>query len=85
MNEMDAFEKLARSARAQPHPPVDVAEEVLRAIAAGQPRPGRSAFWAAAAVASAAAVVTTILAVRTWLNWHDPLREIFSPLTMVMR
>ena len=85
MNELDAFEKLARSARAERHPPVDVAGDVLGAIAAGRPEPSRSIFWATAAAASVAAAVVAALAVRTWLNWHDPLREIFSPLTMVMR
>jgi len=91
----DKFETLARLARQEAPPSVDVAGRVIAILAAGQPVApmyrGLAAavcekFWMwIAAAASAVAVPAAVLALATYASWSDPLTEIFTEISWVMR
>jgi len=87
MNRLDNFADLAGEVGRQQPPRVDVAAGVLADIVASGPRPAGRPYWPAAAASAAvvAAVAVGALAVHTWLNWQEPLAEMFGPLTVVMR
>lgn len=66
---VQAFETLARSARADAPPPIDVRDAVLADLHAGTART-QPLYWMFAAASSAAAAVLLALAVRTL--WFAP-------------
>jgi hypothetical protein len=75
MNESDLLERLARAARREPVPAIEVADRVLRSIAAPAPRPDRIYAWMAAGSAAAAAASAAI-ALPAWEAWADPLARL---------
>ena len=81
MIDFNDFEKLAKKARRETSPRVDVAESVLAAIRV-EPAPITSGFdRTMVAIASFAALAATVVAVVTWQLMEEPLvAEVLSPL-----
>ncbi len=84
MNEMEAFERLARAARNEAALGVDVTARVLDEIR--RQRPALDVpLVVFAGVSSVAAVVVVVAAVQAWLASQDPLAAMLSSLTVVMQ
>lgn len=83
MNEERQFEALARRARLEEPPWVDVTARVMAALesgSAGEPLQERGLVWLASLSAAAAAIMlvgTTVL----WNTWTDPLADAVFDLT----
>ena len=84
MNEIDTLRKLASASRGAPAPRIDVADSVLRDIAARRDRSGVTlGVFAAGACAAAGAAATfawQMLAAGT-----NPLNDLFSSVTGVLQ
>jgi uncharacterized membrane protein len=85
MDELEIIRKLASRAGREPATVVDVAGAVLCEIHRRRQSAVERMFWAAAAVASAAAVVVAAVAAWQWVDWQDPLGELFGQVVTVMR
>lgn len=84
MNRFDRFEHLAKTAREERVPGLDVAAAVRQRIAAEEPEE----VWVLAvfgAVSSTAAVVATLLVAWCWSAWTDPLSQFFAQMTLVLQ
>jgi len=83
MNEQDILRRLAQAAATQAPPRVDVTDWVLHDLAlAPQRRVDPVLKWFAAA-AAAAAVVVTGAAAGAWVQWQDPLAELFRATAVI--
>lgn len=83
MDTLKALDELARLARQERPPAVDIGATVLQAVRARQPVRVLPLSLLAVASAAAAAVIVA-LAVNSWLHMTDPLTELFAPLQMGM-
>jgi hypothetical protein len=83
---MDGFEHLARRAREERAPALDVAWRVMRAIEAPRPRfeVNRSVLAAVAGLTIIAASVMLALAVEDWSAWTDPMSGLIQSFTLVL-
>ena len=70
MDELGLVRRLARAARAEPPPRIDVADAVIRRLEAGAPS---RCDWTLLAIVSAAAVALLPLAIQ----WHAVLSDPF--------
>jgi hypothetical protein len=75
MNEHELLDRLARAARRESVPEVEVTARVLRSLAAPAPRPDRVFLWMAAGSAAAAAA-SAIFAFPELQAWADPLAQL---------
>ena len=86
MKDQSQFEMLARLARSEAPPRVDVAGRVIAILSADQVRLERAAdkplMWLAA-VSSAVAVPAAVLAVIVYNNWVGPLFELSRAIAWV--
>jgi ferric-dicitrate binding protein FerR (iron transport regulator) len=79
------FERLARRARDEAVPPLDVTPQVLRRLALGAPDTQTNRTLAIfTLIGAAAAMVALGLTIWTWSNWTDPLGEMFTQTLTVM-
>ena len=86
MNELARFEAMARSARGELTPRLDVAARVLARIRRIETRREVDVpFLAVSGLSVLAASVMLMMAVEVWLPLVDPLAGLFNSLTMVMR
>lgn len=84
MNEQEILRRLAAAA-GDPSPPlVDVTGWVMRDLALARPRRVDPALKWFAAAAAAAAVIVTGAAAGTWVQWQDPLAELFRATTVIL-
>ncbi len=84
MNEQEILRRLSRAAGPPAVPMVDVTDWVLRDLAAGKRRRVDPVLgWFAAVSAVAAAVVATFAA-GTWVQWQDPLAELFRTTAVML-
>lgn len=86
---VDAYlRQLAGLAREDSPPQVDVADRVVRALAARQPAqvalPERTWMWMAGLSAAAAAAVG-IMAIPFYEMWNDPFREVVETISWVIQ
>ncbi len=83
---MEGFEHLARRARSERAPALDVSWRVMRAIRAPQPRfeVNRSVLAAVAGLSLLAASVMFALAVEDWFAWTDPMSGLIQSFTLVL-
>ena len=84
MNRFEQFEHLAKTAREEKVPGLDVTAAVVQRIAAGE----SEAVWVLAvfgSVSSTAAVVATLLVAWCWSAWTDPLSQFFAQMTLVLQ
>jgi len=90
MNELERFELLARAARSEPVPPLDVTARVLARIRPAEARRAQEPpleevpLLAASGLAALAATIMVVVAVDAWAPLVDPLAGLFTPLMMVM-
>jgi hypothetical protein len=86
MKDQSQFERLARLARSEAPPSVDVAGRVIAILSAEQVRLSRASdkplMWLAA-VSSAVAVPAAVLAVIVYNNWVGPLFELSQAISWV--
>jgi hypothetical protein len=75
VSDRDPFDRLAAAARREPVPGVDVAERVLRTIAAPPLRSDRLFLWLALGSAAAAAACA-VVALPAWEALSDPLAQV---------
>jgi hypothetical protein len=87
MNRLEQFEHLARRARDEQAPALDVSRRVLRAIRLPQPRfeVYSPVLAAAAGLSLVAASVVAALAVEYWLAWSDPISGLVQSFTLVLQ
>jgi hypothetical protein len=83
MNEQDILRRLAATAGMQAPPMVDVTGWVLRDLALARRRRVEPALKWFAAVAAAAAVIVTGAAAGAWVQWQDPLAELFRATAVI--
>lgn len=84
MNELDRFEHLARAARREGAPQVDVTEAVLRRLR-DRPMRADASMAVVAAASSVAAAVTAAAAVQAWQGWQDPLVGLLCSMNTVLQ
>lgn len=86
MKSLDEFERLARTARAEPVPAIDVSGSVLRRLrtVAVPRRWDRMSMWIAAGISVMAASAVISLVLDEWLPMVDPLAGLFQSMTLVM-
>jgi hypothetical protein len=86
MNRLQQFEQLARQARAERGPALDVSRRVRWAIAASRPRfeMYRPVLAAAAGLSLVAASAILAFAVQDWLAWTDPMSGLIQSFTLVL-
>lgn len=82
-DETTIIRELAKLAREEPVPRVDVTADVMRAIRSEEPRVS-PIFVAAAAISAAAAAVIAVFAVQAWSVWQDPVAQLFASVVEVM-
>lgn len=86
MKNENRFQWLVNQARSEAPPSVDVASRVIAILSAGQTRPvpvsERPLMWLAA-ISSAVAVPTTVLAIIVYNNWVGPLFELSQVISWV--
>jgi hypothetical protein len=80
------FERLARRARGEPAPRVNVTGRVMAAIRRSSYRVARvdSPMLVFAGAALAAAALVAVWALPAWDSVHDPLVALFKPLSLVL-
>ena len=83
MNEIDVLKSLPPGDDGSP-PRLEVAGQVLDRIRLRR-RGVDPLLLALPIISSVAAAITVALAVRAWLDFTDPLNELFQPLVMVMQ
>lgn len=79
MSREDLLDRLAAAARREQPPTVEIAERVLRAVAAPPPRVDRAFLWVALGSAVAAAACA-VVALPSWEAWADPLSQVMIVL-----
>ena len=85
MNELKRFERLARRARRQPVPRVDVTARVLARLRRIEARREVNVpLLAFSGLSVLAASIVLAVAVQAWAPLLDPMAGLFSPLTMMM-
>jgi hypothetical protein len=86
MNSMESFEHLARRARGERAPALDVSWRVMRAIRAPQPRfeVNRPVLVAVAGLSLVAASAMLALAINDWFAWTDPMSGLIQSFTLVL-
>jgi len=86
MKALERFAQLARIARDEPVPAIDVAAAVLRDLRSGAAprRLDDIPLWMAAAISLLAASVMIAVALESCLPLVEPLAELFQPLTLVL-
>lgn len=85
MNELERFESLARRARSEPVPPLDVTARVLSQIGRIELRREVNLpllAMSGLSVLAASIMVATVL--NAWAPLMDPLAGLFSTLTLVV-
>lgn len=86
MNSLQRFEHLARQARRESIPAMDVADRVVGDL---QHRVGRRSaqlpLWILSAVSAAAALVVLAFAIDAVALSADPWGDLLGPLTLVLR
>ena len=86
MNNEERFQWLVNQARNEAPPSVDVAGRVIAILSAGRARPEpvseRPLMWLAA-ISSAVAVPTAVLAIIVYNNWVGPLFELSQAISWV--
>jgi hypothetical protein len=83
---LNEFEGLARRARGDSPPPVDVTAGVLRELRTAAPRRlGDGVMWAIGGAALLAACVTLVLGIGTYETLTDPLAGLLEPLSVVLQ
>ena len=81
-----SFETLVRQARSESLPPIDVADRVVRSLAASvQPRAVDWPLWWATGLSVTAAAVVLIVATQQGVWFDDPLANWLRPLVLVMQ
>jgi hypothetical protein len=83
MNEQDMLRQLARAAGQQAPPLVDVTDWVLGDLAVARRRRVEPVLKWFAAAAAAAAVVVTGVAAGAWVQWQDPLADLFRATAVI--
>lgn len=83
MNEQDILRRLTAAAGKQAPPMVDVSDWVLRDLALVRPRRVEPALKWFAAAAAAAAVIVTGAAAGAWVQWQDPLADLFRATAVI--
>ncbi len=86
MKSLEQFENLARAARAEPVPAIDVTARVMSRLRSGV-RPRRwedLPLWVMAGISALAAAVMVSVVLDEWLPMLDPLAGLFQPLTLVL-
>ncbi|MBP8304862.1 MAG: hypothetical protein KBE04_12135 [Phycisphaerae bacterium] len=85
MNVDEHLRRLAGLARGDSPPKVDVADRVVRALAAREPaQPERTWMWMAGLSAAAAAAVA-VMAIPFYEMWNDPFREVVETISWVIQ
>jgi hypothetical protein len=83
---LEKFAELAKSARAAPPPPLDLAENVLAELRTVRPRSkGDALVWSISGAAVLAASLTLMLNYRTFESLSDPLAGLLEPISMVLQ
>jgi hypothetical protein len=82
---LTTFERLARSAREDGPPPIDVAPAVLARLRADAAPSLERGLWLAPALGWAVAMVLAWWAWPAWQAMLDPLASWFRPLTVVLQ
>ena len=85
MSDLGRFEELARTARADRPPQVDVVNGVIRRVRAARQRESVGPLWPLAVAVSAASAAAFVLAMQAWESARDPLTELFSSVGMVLQ
>lgn len=85
MNRMERFEQLARRARREPVPPLDVAPRVLTALQCAEPAPASVPMFAFAGLSLLAASVMVAWGINALLAISDPLGSLFYPFALVIQ
>lgn len=86
MNELERFESLARRARNEPVPRVDVTARVLSRIGRTELRRAVDMpLLAMSGLSVMAASILLAMVLNAWAPLMDPLAGLFSSLTLVMR
>lgn len=83
MNERDILRKLAAAAGGSGPPRVDVTDWVMRDLALARPRRVEPVLKWFAAAAAAAAVIVTGMAAGSWVQWQDPLADLFRATAVI--
>jgi hypothetical protein len=88
MNVEDRLRELARSARREPPPSVDVADRVVRILLAREPAfislPERTWMWMAGLSVAVAATVL-VVAIPFYEVWNDPFIEVVETISWVIQ
>jgi hypothetical protein len=84
MNEHEFLQKLARAARWDSPPDINVVERVLGSIAAARPRAFDPVLGYFAVAASVAAAVVVAWAIQNWLSMQDPLLALANSFNEVL-
>jgi len=83
MNRWDTFCEMARQARTEPVPPLDVTDRVLADLYRPTYRRADTVSWAlAAGVSVLAASVAAVVTLDAWSAVTDPLAGLFQTWTM---
>ena len=77
------FEKLARAAREDTAPDLDVVDRVMRRVRAVAPAVPASRLWPLALGVWGVAAASVLLAARSYLELHEPLVELLKSATEV--
>jgi hypothetical protein len=83
MNEQDILRKLAAAAGPHAAPVVDVTDWVLRDLALSPRRRVEPLLEWFAAAAAVAAVIVTGVAAGAWVQWQDPLADLFRATAVI--
>jgi hypothetical protein len=84
MNEEELLRTLARSAKTQPPPAVDVAGAVVQRIRSPRSNADSPLIWMAGLSAAAAAILL-VYSVGLWSAWRDPVTELLLSTTPVLQ
>jgi hypothetical protein len=84
MNDEELLKTLARSAKTEPPPAVNVAGPVLRRIQDLRRNADSPLIWMAGLSAAAAAILL-VYSVGLWSAWRDPMTELLLSTTPVLQ
>ena len=85
MNALERFEELARRARREAVPSLDVGGRVIASLRQAEPVAASAPMFAFAGLSLAAASVMVALAVNALMTIADPLGSLFYSVTLVIQ